>query len=184
MRCPFGAACSMGMCACPAGSILSMGRCVDVSSDPLNCGTLGNDCGDTQYCVSGVCACRPGLVLSGTTCVDPASNPAACGPMGTVCAGATPRCQAGVCVAMCTGGLTACGNSCINRRTDPLNCGGCVDTGGGEVCNTDQVCSNGNCEDFRPATGCTMCPCTTCGGRSCCSYPMTTSTICVDGACP
>ena len=94
------------------------------------------------------CACRPGLVRLGNDCVNPDSHPGACGPTAAVCGGATPRCENGVCVAQCSGGFDTCGNACVNPDTDPDHCGGC-----GNACNNDEVCVQGNCENFDAAVG-------------------------------
>ena len=90
------------------------------------------------------------------------------------------RCAGGVCVADC-GGLDRCGDACVDFDTDPLNCGGC-----GDNCSRDQICVAGNCRDFGPALGCTMCPCAACTGDTdqCCTHPTrATDLICAE-RCP
>ncbi len=108
------------------------------------------------------------------------SDPANCGSPGNACTGGV--CSGGTCTADCGAGLTRCDGACVDLSSDPLSCGDC-----GNSCDGNQVCSNGDCRDYRPATGCTTCPCdTACTGdfRSCCPYPGTTDLICIDGACP
>jgi hypothetical protein len=72
----------------------------------------------------------------------------------------------------------------VNTDSNPLHCGGC-----GEACDNDQVCVDGNCEDYDAAIGCNSCPCDAqCGGGdACCPVPDDPSglIICVnDGDCP
>lgn len=178
-----GRACVSGACACPAPlTMLPGGGCADLTRDPNHCGAPGNACGDTEYCVDGMCVCRPGLVAMGADCIDPSTDADACGPMAATCGGGTPFCADGVCVAMCPRGTERCGDACVDTESDPLNCGGC-----GDSCGADQVCRTGNCRDYEVPAGCAMCPCPACGGDTptCCSYPMTTDTICVEGdRCP
>jgi len=144
---------------------------------------VGNACNGDEYCVDSNCVCRPPTVDDGMGgCLDPATNPDACGTAGTACGGGTPNCAGGTCVMNCPGGTADCNNSCVDLDTDPQNCGAC-----GDNCDVEQVCVNGNCEDFRAGSGCTTCPCTACVGdfSNCCSYPGTTDTICVNGGdCP
>jgi hypothetical protein len=67
--------------------------------------------------------------------------------------------------------------------TDPLNCGGC-----GNQCQQNEVCVAGDCRDYRPAYGCTTCPCAGCAATSACCPKVAagaTSPICVaGGVCP
>ena len=168
----------------PAPLVLDPGNgaCVDLSLDPLNCGSLGNQCGSREYCVSGNCVCRSPLTLVAGNCIDTTTSPTNCGGAGIMCGGGTQFCQAGTCVATCTT-PDQCGMSCTDTNTDIRNCGGC-----GNTCAVDEVCTNGNCRPFYAAAGCTMCPCTTaCVGdfSRCCTYPGSTNPICVDsGRCP
>jgi hypothetical protein len=97
--------------------------------------------------------------------------------------GATPLCSGGACVAQCGGGLDECGTGCVDTASDPLHCGGC-----NQACNADEVCVQGNCEQYDTAVGCTACPCAQCGGNdTCCPYPGDAAyLICVNGGngCP
>lgn len=77
------------------------------------------------------------------------------------------------------------GSSCVvvsAMDTHPLHCGGCNST-----CARDEVCVEGGCETYYPATPCTSCPCSACGSDLCCGYPGPTDIVCVQGgvsACP
>jgi hypothetical protein len=164
------ASCTGGSCQCGAGLTLCGGggggfaQCRDLSSDPRSCGTCGHACGDREACNAGKCVCREGLTLCNGQCVDTSSDPLHCGGCDAAKACATGQaCQAGACVA---GGQSGCKNptpdactvgnrvACVDRKTDPLNCGGCQN-----ACATTEVCVDGNCERYRPATGCNTCPC-------------------------
>jgi len=162
--------------------VLDGGSCRDVSRDVNNCGSIGNRCNDTEYCVSGACVCRPGLTDVGGNCVDLQTDPNNCGAAGNACGGGMV-CAGGACHGSCPPGANSCGSSCVDFATDPLNCGDC-----GQVCNRDKVCVDGNCRDFRTGAGCTTCPCPgSCTGDTslCCSYPATSDVICVDSSiCP
>jgi hypothetical protein len=186
--------CVSGNCTCPAPLTPTPGgNCVDLTRDPNNCGALGNDCFGSEYCVACTCECRPGLTRVGMLCTDLQNDPRNCGAVGTVCSGATSTCSGGMCVATCPDGLDRCTvgggglAACVNTDTDPRNCGGCG-FGGGNRCDADEVCVNGNCQNFVPGNGCTMCPCDTrCVGdfTECCAFPGTMDVVCVDaGACP
>ena len=68
-----------------------------------------------------------------------------------------------------------------NMNSNPLHCGDC-----GDNCGRGEVCTDGNCEDYYPATPCTTCPCNFCGSDLCCTYPGGGDVICVQDAqvCP
>jgi hypothetical protein len=78
----------------------------------------------------------------------------------------------------CDGFPDQCGDSCTNTNTDPLNCGDC-----GEACNADELCSDGNCEEYVPAE-CDSCPCDSCDGElgNCCEIDGY-GPVCIDGDC-
>jgi hypothetical protein len=172
--------CTSGVCVCSDPAFMNCGGCVDTTVDPSDCGSCGNGCNDDQICQGSICVCRPPLVAGPGGCTDPTSDPGACGTPPVVCEGATPFCQAGVCVDGCADGFEVCagGTLCINTDVDPLHCGGC-----GEICNSDEVCVEGNCRNYDIALGGS---CDTCSGNeACCTLPGTTTQICVeDGTCP
>ncbi len=150
---------------------------LDLTRDPLNCGSVDNACASTQVCVSSTCACRPGFTADGSGgCVNLQTDAMNCGSVGNVCGNV---CRGGSCASSC-GPETQCDSSCTRTRNDILNCGAC-----GTVCATNQVCVNSMCQTFTIGVGCTSCPCGTCGGSlTCCEYPGFGDVVCVDGACP
>ncbi len=167
-------ACADGSSCCP--------DCTNTSSDPKRCGSCHGECDADEWCLASQCECRPGLVPSGQACVDPLSNAADCGGDGP-CGGATPLCQQGSCVAACSGAFTQCGMGCVDQSSDPLHCGGC------QSCDLDKVCIEGDCQEYKPAQGCSACPCAACTGGfdMCCNFPGSTTPVCVTkdaGSCP
>ncbi len=159
------------------------GGCTDTALDPKRCGGCNAECSDDEWCTMGACACRPGLVMSGPVCVDPLTNPGNCGGVGP-CTGATPACQGGVCVATCSGATTDCDGACVDLDVDPLHCGTCE-----KRCNKDQICAQGECRGYVALGSCSQCPCPECDEEHpfCCTYPGTTTLICVKkdaAACP
>lgn len=184
--CPAGSDCNSGQCSCPAGQTdCNAGAgvdCRDLDADPTSCGGCGVTCAADEFCDAGGCACRPGLTAEcGGGCVSLATDPANCGACGAPCG---DLCQGGHCVADCNGdGMRQCdGGYCTNSRTDPLNCGDC-----NNVCAVDELCIEGNCQQFAPALGCDACPCDACGGNfaRCCTYPGGALPVCVDAErCP
>lgn len=141
----------------------------------------------------GGCVCRPGLTLLNGQCVDTKSNPQFCGQPGqatTQCTGNTPLCDNGVCVGQCGNNKDNCNGQCINTDIDPLHCGSCGGGGGGgSICQSDEVCVNGECRSWIPGLGCNTCPCqSSCFGNhdQCCPYPGAPTLIaCVDAnSCP
>jgi hypothetical protein len=199
-------ACLGGICQCKAGLTQCGGQCHDLNNDPDRCGACngaGAVCGDREYCLNGQCECRPGLTLCGGNCVDTKSNPDFCGGCiasgGTVC-GMNQKCENGACAAVGGGCSTPdqcpAGSgraACVDQDVDPLHCGGCAP---GDICKNDEVCANGNCEQYAPALTCNTCPCAAVcndafgGGTACCDPFAATggAPICVDninvGDCP
>lgn len=181
--CPSGGACMANACTCTGGELNCGNGCQDTTSNVDQCGACGTTCGDTQFCTNSMCSCRPGLVPGpGNSCIDPDSSATACGTPPQMCGNATPVCSNGACAATCAIGLDRCNNDCADTNTNPLHCGGCNNR-----CNNDEVCVQGNCEQFVAEPGCTTCPCAACGGDQCCTYPGATApVICVNGGngCP
>ncbi len=185
--------CTSGLCGCAptvdfCPGIGGASDCHDIASDPSNCGLTcgaadGNNCNTDEYCAAGACACRPGLTDCGG-CTDTDTDPMNCGACGApACAGATPFCEGGACVADCGPGLVTCGgDTCVDQDNDPRHCGGCFND-----CAEDDVCVNGECRAYTPTGDCLTCPCARCdtafGGSTCCSYGA--APICVDDPdCP
>jgi hypothetical protein len=198
--CAQGDTCTAGACGCASsGTVCGIGAgavCSDTTTDPDNCSGCGDGCDQSQYCTASACTCRPGLTacagyVYGYACTDTMHDQNNCGTCGNVCPtvgfGRQQRCVDGVCENGCPGGArTFCpaNGGCYTQQelnSDPLNCGGC-----GNVCNADQVCTQGACVGYFTSPACTTCPCTACGtGTTCCDYPGSTQPICVaGGVCP
>ncbi|MCA9607036.1 MAG: hypothetical protein KC619_15630 [Myxococcales bacterium] len=159
--------CVSGICLCPAGDPACAAPPL---GNPDRCG--GRSCRSDQVCRGDTCVCRPGLTAVGDRCVDLASDPDNCGMVGNAC---PEVCAGGVCAPRCSGGLRGCEGACVDLSSDPLHCGEC-----GRSCARDQVCVEGRCRDYGPATSCDACRGDT---PTCCDYA--TSTICVSGdGCP
>lgn len=135
----------------------------------------------------GVC---PALqIRCGDVCVVPSTDVANCGACGNRC-GTGATCTSGVCtclegamgscVAECRGeGLRACDGACVDTSSSVLHCGEC-----GRACEMDELCVRGDCRTYRPAEGCSRCPCDACDG-ACCTLPGTPSLVCLAGErCP
>ena len=142
------------------GCVMCGPDCVDVSSDPQNCGSCGDSCGDGKICVNGdctdacdpackgdlevcdgdQCVCRSGLTPCEGECVDLRTDPSHCGTCGDACPEACgdSTCQP----ASCTGFPQACDGACTDPQSDPLNCGSCGDT-----CEASETCADGQCTD-------------------------------------
>ncbi len=156
--------------------------CVDLTSDPLNCGTCNARCGGGASCVDGTCACPSGQMTCGTGCVDVTTDVANCGACLNSC-GADGTCAGGRCTA-CGTGLTSCGTParCVDTDSSTLHCGMC-----GHACPGGAVCNAGTCE----------CPASapdTCGGQctdlatsetdcGTCGHGCPSGGVCVAGAC-
>jgi len=173
------AMCVASTCSCSGSLVFDGFRCVDTTADPLHCGSLTTRCRSDQTCVSSVCACRPGLeTLAGGACTDLQTDPNNCGVAGHSCA--AMACSGGTCVTSCPMSATNCSGACVVVASDPRNCGAC-----GRACGPESVCTAGICQDYRPASGCSSCPCSSCTGetRTCCAYGI--ATICSESStCP
>lgn len=183
------------------------GRCTSLDNDPLNCGSCGRACPSGEYCRGRTCACNPGTLRCGTTCADTSGDVLHCGDCTTYCASdpgnpqncrdyarltdgtGTHRCTLHKygCGDFATYGRSECPNdaaryNCFRLDRDEKNCGAC-----GKSCATNEVCVEGACRLYRPATECTSTPCTCAdGARGCPALPGGTLPICVAGAasCP
>lgn len=136
--CAEGTSCNDGTCeaTCQAPQMDCGGKCVDPTSDTLNCGGCGVDCGGGSCC--------------GGYCSDPATDPANCGACGYACDGGS--CCGGQCIdtlndpnncGSCGNGcpdIACCGGACTDTFSDSNNCGGC-----GIVCEPSSSCYSGTC---------------------------------------
>jgi hypothetical protein len=143
--CPGGLPCVSGMCTdCAAGTTeCTPGQCSNLQTDPLNCGSCGNNCNGAQ-CLGGVCQCPGGGIVCGGTCVS-RDDPLNCGSCGNQCPALT-QCMGGNC--MCAPGLSVCnGSTCVDLQTDGANCGAC----GTDCAAQGMFCSAGACSAECPA---------------------------------
>jgi hypothetical protein len=143
--------CSPGqVCAPVSGTLI----CVNLSSDPQNCGSVGNVCGEGESCTMGVCgcgfggaACGDGQSCCGGTCIDTASDPMNCGGCGVVCGAQGPVCSEGACrcgsePACAPGsGASDIGELCCADTCVPRSATGC--TACGEGCSGEDTCGWG-----------------------------------------
>jgi hypothetical protein len=122
---------------------------VDLTSDPLFCGSCTTPCdssgGTIGTCVQGVCTstCVSGWTACGGVCHYLPFDAQNCGSCGHACpvpSGGVAGCDQGKCTALCPPGTAACGGTCALLGDDPANCGGC-----GHACGATDVCVSGLC---------------------------------------
>jgi Lamin Tail Domain/Stigma-specific protein, Stig1/Putative metal-binding motif len=153
----------------------------NLHSDPLNCGTCGNDCtAGGLVCAAGTCmlTCPPGTTNCSGACVDTDTDPDHCGACSNGCAfdNALATCLTATCVmGGCTAGFqnldgqdaNGCEYTCPVWPTTP------------EVCDaTDNDCDGDVDETFdlqNDPVNCGSCGIT-------CGYPNAQS-LCVSGGC-
>ena len=174
--CATGETCSAGMCraACPAPRMIcTMGTgmgmtssCVDVTTDPLNCGTCAHACGAGRTCTGGTCVCTGTATDCSGTCVDTAVDNANCGTCAHACTGGQ-TCAARACA--CPSGQMSCSGACVNTSSSNANCGSC-----GHACGAGESCGSGTCTSM-----CAAMPGTVyCGTAAGCINPVTSATNC------
>lgn len=145
---------------CPVGQVCASSggtfTCADLSSDPANCGAVGNACAEGESCVGGSCgcggtgaACTAGQACCGGACVDVSSNAMNCGSCGMACAGGET----------CSGGSCGCGSSGVACTAPEA---GTFGTGG----SPGQSCCGGVCVDNTDSS-CGCAACDTAAGDSC-----------------
>jgi hypothetical protein len=120
--------------------------CVDYLTDPNNCGSCGNICGDGTCCANGNCVsiCGFGQTFCDGACVDLQDDDNNCGACGNAC-GESGCCSGGACHALCGEGLSLCGENCVNLDTDNENCGSCS-----HACDDGTCCDDGGCASLCP----------------------------------
>lgn len=138
---------------CAAGSVCGLDgaeyACVNLSTDRMNCGEVGNACNDGEDCVGGSCvcgstggACGTGESCCGGACLDTSADDANCGACGVAC-GAGLTCGGGACLcgdracvapAMGVLGESCCDNTCVANSDSNCGCGVACDTAGDETC--------------------------------------------------
>ncbi len=145
LQCPMGQACVTN----DTGTFI----CADLNFDPMNCGAVGNRCGEGESCISGVCqcgstgaSCAPGQACCGGSCIDTQTDSMNCGACGNACgAGST-----------CSGGMCGCGGGPPCRAPTP----GVFGMGG----DPGESCCGGTCV----ANTDTNCACEACTGDNTC----------------
>ena len=149
-----------GNCLTDGGAVGSCcgASCVDLTQDPLNCGTCGSACP-----VGGTCAARPGYPTQCVNdlgqpllCDDGAQCPAgtacreqACFPFSTTCDGYRTLCALGDGLGFCCGtectpfGGLGCGETCPSGTIVNSRPGGCIKPNGDPACGPGAVCPAG-----------------------------------------
>jgi alpha-tubulin suppressor-like RCC1 family protein len=162
---------------CPTGYASCAGGCAELSVDPHNCGTCGNDCSALPNvaasglaCHAGRCAyqCAPDYAdctNAGTGCATSLRSTQSCGACNTTCSGADFACALGdagsyACTVVCPAGTTDCNATCADLTSDSKNCGAC-----GKSCSAGTRCSGSQC----------VCDSTS-GCNGCCSNAATCET--------
>ena len=151
-----GPSCSCGnFPACTGSDVCVMNssgtyQCVSLSTDPNNCGEVGNACAMGEVCSGGMCVCGStgarcgtGQSCCGGACIDTTTDPMNCGGCGNVCGAQGTSCQDGACRCGTGPGCRApagtdlgelcCADTCVPQ--DASNCTGC-----GNVCPDEQMC--------------------------------------------
>lgn len=145
--------CAPGQACVPQGSSFI---CANLQSDPMNCGSVGNSCGEGESCVAGVCgcggtgaSCGSGQACCGGSCVDVTSDATNCGACGNVCGANAPSCISGSCACGTAGricqapvagpggfggepGESCCDDMCVPNTNTSCGCG--VTCGDGQNC--------------------------------------------------
>jgi hypothetical protein len=151
-------------------------RCVDVTSDALHCGSCGGACPAGMVCGDGRCRCSDGSLP------NLSEDSLNCGACGQACRPGE-RCKAGLCQCETTTGTSTCAQDqvccadgcqaqCLCAGSTPVDGG--TSSGGGTVCQTDQLCCGGDqCIDVSSSPDhCGAC------GRAC-----PKGTTCISGSC-
>ncbi|GAA5909175.1 hypothetical protein JCM8208_003402 [Rhodotorula glutinis] len=163
-----GLLCSLGITAACEGDT---GPAIDTSSDPQNCGSIGNACPSSFPDSAGPVACQSGQCVSScilgfsfdvatSSCINTATDTLNCGRVGRVCStptgAAAVTCLAGFCLATsCTSGYSYRGGACavVPFSSDASNCGrpglvcpAAFENGRGSVC-VDGTCRAETCDE-------------------------------------
>ncbi len=172
--------CRSGSCECydPYTACGVDNICTYAEYDAKNCGVCGATCGANEVCFEGDCVCYPGFKRCNGVCVDIDADPRHCGDCGIGCNGGI--CKEGQCENRDSCGLTwfECpvqngGTACVRPRANPAYCGATILDECGDPCGPSEICyrqgafENFECREFRPAVGCTSCPCGNCEGEFC-----------------
>jgi hypothetical protein len=129
-------------------------QCVSLSTDPNNCGEIGNVCNMGEICSGGSCVCgstggpcAAGRACCSGACIDVTTDSMNCGACGNVCGAQGTTCEDGACRCGTGSGCRApvgtdlgelcCADTCVPQ--DAMNCGGC-----GSTCTDDAMCIYGS----------------------------------------
>lgn len=174
--------CEQGRCGCEGG-MTACGperACRDTRIDPNHCGQCDFKCGAGAACNQGRCQCRPGFTLCNGECVDTRVDAAHCGQCNNSCQGKACRnssCRGGD---GCDFGDGVCrrdeGVACLKPDgfQNDLYCRNGADYGCGDKCGGDERCIKldlfdvRSCKRYRPARGCSSCPCEDCSDQERC----------------
>ena len=172
--------CRDGRCECydPYDACGETNTCTLISSDPDNCGMCGRACAANEVCNGGDCECYPGFKRCNGVCVDTSADPANCGDCNQGCG--NNACKNGRCQNNddCGFGVFECrvnggGTACVVPEWNPAFCDPNLTNACGSPCGPGQLCAQENgfsrfqCRNYRPARGCTSCPCNDCDGEFC-----------------
>ena len=142
---------------CPSGYASCAGGCAELSVDPHNCGTCGNDCSALSNVAASGLACHAGrcsyqcapdyadCTNAGTGCATSLRSTQTCGACNITCSGADSACALGdagsyACTVVCPAGTTNCNATCADLTSDSKNCGAC-----GRSCPAGTRCSGSQC---------------------------------------
>lgn len=172
--------CVGGSCEC-FDSFVACGpenTCTNAAFDPRHCGQCGIECGPNEVCFEDRCVCFPGFERCNGECVDVESDPRHCGGCGVNCNG--DICKEAQCESRNSCGLRwfecpvpNAGTACVQNEANPAHCGASLFDECGTACGAAEICFRQGafdpfeCREFRPAIGCTSCPCGNCQGEFC-----------------
>ena len=151
---------------CMPGYVCIGGNCMQLTNDVGFCSeqTAATVCGRNAQCIENVCKCGE-VDCAGNNnaccmaedgsggCFDLQSDKGNCGECGHACVD-VQTCESGVCV--CPQNRVLCDGKCIDPLTDVKYCGArgaCSQSDiasgdyNGNVCNSDQFCIDGRCND-------------------------------------
>ncbi len=201
--------CDNNLCklGCEAGTEECSGNlldgCEDILSDPLNCGSCGNQCAGNETCQNGSCTsviCGPGTANcdGDTVCETTLGTLSDCLGCGDSCSGAPnsdPVCTGTGCDIACQSGFDDCTGTpgCESDLADPITCGSCgvqcSSVGGTATCTSGTcgiICDSGKA-DCTSGPGCettlgTLSDCLGCGD-SCPAAPANATSVCLGSGC-
>lgn len=149
-------------------------QCINTSTDPRNCGGMGNACADGEICTGGMCQCgstgarcTTGQSCCAGSCIDTTADAMNCGGCGVRCGPNNPDCVASMC-------------RCGSAPTSPI-CRTAMAGGGsglpfpiplpgiGGAGDPGQLCCSGTCMEQSTGANCGECGAAACSGDDVCS---------------